>query len=182
MAAWNKSRPPSLWGGESSIKSYLPCCTVQPSQTLNPPAVGRPSCSSRRGSLSNTGKARLASTPSWFIFGTFIKVPNCWRFWGPLSIVSLSRRLFGGKNYKHFKADHQTGACPFSSLNKDFNSDFAPKRKSCELSLALTFFPTIFPGMNGGALELLKRSCWERCEGVCVLSLFVGVFKKTSKT
>ncbi len=37
-----KHRPPMLQGRSRSIKSYLPCRTVQPSESLNPPLAAQP--------------------------------------------------------------------------------------------------------------------------------------------
>lgn len=54
-----RQRPPMLWGRSGSIKSYLPCTTVQPPHLPHSVPVHR--------ALSNTGKTHQASAAQWFI-------------------------------------------------------------------------------------------------------------------
>lgn len=93
---WYKIRqgPPMLWGRSGSIKSYLPCTTVQP-----PPPP--PLCSSPSGSKQHRkDPSGICSTVIHFIL--FMKLRDVspppphkllWNIW-----------LFQEKAYKHFKA------------------------------------------------------------------------------
>lgn len=129
------------------------------------------------GSLSNTGKARLASTLQWFIFGTFIKVPGCWRFSSPLSNVSLSVGPFWKKTYKRFETNQWTGGrvvffvrIKISVHHPERSFTLHREKKKPRIDHQnFSFLSCIFLCVNGEVLEHTEEEqLRERCERLCL--------------